>query len=130
MASLTKWCYLPLPIGAMPLRVSDFHFPISNFHSLALALVPIGHGNTVVDTFPSSSPSPSPGTSRLRYLSDNRPHGTCHFAFPISIFQFPFSDFHFSTQRRLQARRAPRGIYGLGGWPTVLSMCSCTYKLS
>ena len=54
--------YVPWPIGAMPLRVSDFHFPNSNFHSLALALAPIVHGNTVVDTFPSPTPSPSPGT--------------------------------------------------------------------
>ena len=30
--------YVPWPIGAMPLRVSDFHFPISVFHSLAQAL--------------------------------------------------------------------------------------------
>ena len=51
--------YVPWP---MPLRVSDFHFPNSNFHSLALALAPIVHGNTVVDTFPSPTPSPSPGT--------------------------------------------------------------------
>ena len=29
---------VPWPIDAMPLHVSDFHFPISNFHSLALAL--------------------------------------------------------------------------------------------
>ena len=54
-------------------------------------------------------------------------HSTCHFAFPISIFQSPFSNLCFPTSRHLRARRGPRCIYRLGGRPTVHSMCSCTY---
>ena len=113
---------LPWPIGATPLRVSDYHFPISVFYflSLALALAPIGHGNTVVDRFP--SPSPSPGTHRQRYLSAT--------VRTTSRFRFPFPNFRFPTSRHFQPRRGPRGIYRLGGQPTVHSMSSCTYNYS
>ena len=101
---------VPRPMGAMPLRVSDFHFPISVFHSLALTLAPICHGNTVVDKFP--SPSSGPGTHRPRYLSAwYVPIGVSDFHFPSSVLQI--SNFHFQTSRHPQARRGPRGSYRL-----------------
>ena len=81
---------------------SRFRFPFSNFHSLALALAPIGHGNTVVDTFP----SPSPGTSRPRSHLATRymPLRVSDFHFPISIFDLAAFTSSTHTSRHLQAR--------------------------
>ena len=69
-STVADWCHATL----------RFQFPFS--------MAPINHGNIVADRLPSLSPSP--GTYRPQYLSATVPigHGTCHFAFPISIFQF------------------------------------------
>ena len=62
--------YIPWTIGAMPLRVSDFHFPTSNFHF-----------PTSIFQFP---------------FSDFQFHfPTSIFHFPISNFHFPTSIFDF-----------------------------------
>ena len=86
---------------------SRFRFPISVFHSLAvaLALAPIGHGNIVVDRFPSPNPSPNPSpvTYRPRYLSATV-HATSRFRFPVS--NFIAAEFHFPI-----SIFRPRGIY-------------------
>ena len=48
--------HVPWPIGAMPFRVSDFHFPISVFHSLALTLAKLTSYNyTYTNTYSARS---------------------------------------------------------------------------
>ena len=110
----------------MPLRVSNFHFPISVFHSLALtlALAPIGHGITVVDRFP--RPTPSPGTYRPRYISATV-HATSRFQFPFSNFRatdchFPISIFRPGSIYRLDADLAAFTSW-VAGRPCIVCVC-------
>ena len=99
--SIHLFMYLPWSIVAMPLRVSDFHFPISNLESGPRGIYRLG-GRPImrgVRGIYRQGDRPTMRSVRIyRHLQGGWPTDCAFFHFPISNLE-----------------SGPRGIYRLGG---------------